>query len=233
MVLFAAVVVFPTLFFIDAPYGRFQRKGWGPSMPARWAWVVMESPSVFLFATLWYFNPHFDEPMVMLLGAMWLLHYVQRTFVYPSLMRGAGKPNAVATVGMAIVFNVLNASGNAVALSSRPFDLSFGLGTIVFLVGFVMNVHSDAVLRGLRSGDETGYSIPQHGAHRLVTSPNYLGELLEWVGFALAAQTTASWAFVIFTFANLAPRARAHQRWYREKFADYPPSRKKLVPFIW
>ncbi len=66
-----------------------------------------------------------------------------------------------------------------------------------------------------------------------VTSPNYFGEMVEWVGFALAAQTLAGWAFAVFTFANLAPRAVAHHKWYRATFADYPTSRRALIPFVW
>jgi hypothetical protein len=33
--------------------------------------------------------------------------------------------------------------------------------------------------------------------------------------------------------ANLVPRAIATHAWYREKFADYPPERRILVPFVW
>jgi hypothetical protein len=33
--------------------------------------------------------------------------------------------------------------------------------------------------------------------------------------------------------ANLVPRAIATHAWYRKKFADYPPERRILVPFIW
>lgn len=79
----AAVVVFPLLFFVAAPYGRFTRAGWGPTMPARWGWVLMESPSVFLFAWLWWQNPGFGDALVTTLGVAWLLHYLQRTFVFP------------------------------------------------------------------------------------------------------------------------------------------------------
>ena len=37
-----AVVVFVMLFFITAPYGRHVRRGWGPDLGSRLAWVVME-----------------------------------------------------------------------------------------------------------------------------------------------------------------------------------------------
>ncbi len=34
------------------------------------------------------------------------------------------------------------------------------------------------------------------------------------------------------TAATLVPRALAHHEWYRERFADYPPERRALVPFL-
>ena len=43
----------------------------------------------------------------------------------------------------------------------------------------------------------------------------------------------AGLAFVLFTFCNLAPRALANHRWYRERFADDPPERKVLLPGIY
>ncbi|MEW5741808.1 MAG: DUF1295 domain-containing protein [Myxococcota bacterium] len=233
VVLIAAAVVFPVLFFIPAPYGRHTRKGWGPTLPAKLGWVVMEAPSVFLFAAVWLANPRFGEPMVAALGVLWLLHYGQRTFVFTALMPKDGKPMPFVTLGMAIVFNVLNATGNAGSLASRPLDLPLVLGTGLFLGAMALNIHSDHVLRTLRAPGETGYKVPERGAFRWVSAPNYLGEILEWVGFALAAQTLAAWAFAAFTFANLAPRAVANHRWYRAQFPDYPKARRALIPFLW
>jgi hypothetical protein len=40
-------------------------------------------------------------------------------------------------------------------------------------------------------------------------------------------------AFAFWATANLAPRAQSHHRWYRERFAEYSPERKALVPGIW
>jgi len=41
----ASAVVFIIFMKISAPYGRFIRKGWGPGIKARWAWVIMEFPA--------------------------------------------------------------------------------------------------------------------------------------------------------------------------------------------
>jgi hypothetical protein len=66
----------------------------------------------------------------------------------------------------------------------------------------------------------------------LVSCPNYLGEIIEWSGWALATWSLAGAAFALYTIANLAPRAVAYHRWYRESFNDYPPARRALLPFI-
>ena len=63
-----------------------------------------------------------------------------------------------------------------------------------------------------------------------MSCPNYLGEILEWSGFALAAFSWPALGFALYTAANLGPRALAHQRWYRERFPDYPADRRALVP---
>jgi len=87
-------------------------------------------------------------------------------------------------------------------------------------------------LRTLRAPGERGYKIPHGGLYRFVSAPNYFGELVEWSGFALAAWSPAALVFVVWTAANLAPRAWANHRWYRRTFADYPTGRRALVPFL-
>lgn len=233
IVLGSAAVVFPVLFVVPAPYGRHFRPGWGPALNARLGWVAMEWPSVVLFALVWLANPEFGTPRVTALGLLWLLHYVQRTFVFSLLQRSSGRRQALLTVVLADVFNALNATGNAAALRDRPFDATFAAGLVLFVAGLGLNVHSDQLLRRLRKPGETGYKVPVGGGFGWVSAPNYLGEIVEWIGFALAAWTLAAWAFAAFTFANLAPRAVANHRWYRERFADYPRERRALIPFLW
>ncbi|HEY8493424.1 MAG TPA: DUF1295 domain-containing protein [Myxococcota bacterium] len=233
----AAAVSFLVLLFVPAPYGRHARRGWGPGVPPRLAWVVQELPAPVVFAAVFLAGPHAGRLAPLLLLALWQLHYLQRTFVYPLRMR-PGAPVALVTVALAILFNTVNGALNAYGIAHGVLrhteawlvDPRFGIGVVLFLAGFAINLHSDGVLRGLRRPGETGYRIPTGGLFRWVSCPNYLGEIVEWCGFALAAWTWAAALFAVFTVANLLPRALAHHRWYRQTFPDYPPGRKALVP---
>ncbi len=234
-------ITFLTLLFVPAPYGRHRRAGFGPEMNATAGWIVQESPSVFLFALVFFLGPHRWEVAPLVLLAMWQAHYLQRTFVFPLIMRFRGTRTPWLTVGLAVGFNLINASINALAIAHRPggyalswlWDPRFVIGATLFAAGYIINRRSDAILRSLRAPGETGYKIPRGGLFRWVTSPNYLGEVIEWCGWALASWSLAGLAFALFTFANLAPRARAHHRWYHEKFPEYPKERRALIPGVY
>jgi steroid 5-alpha reductase family enzyme len=96
----------------------------------------------------------------------------------------------------------------------------------------MINVHSDHILRNLRKPGGIGYKIPRGGLFRWITSPNYFGEIMEWCGWAIATWSLAGIAFAAFTFANLAPRAWSHHKWYNKTFSNYPKNRKAIIPFI-
>jgi protein-S-isoprenylcysteine O-methyltransferase Ste14 len=230
-----AALTFPILLRVPAPYGRHRRSGWGPELNARVSWVVMESPSVWLFAAVFARGPHAADAVPLLLFALWELHYLQRTLVFPLLMRGGARKPLV-TAAMAFGFNLLNSWLNGTALSATAFpperlgQPGFLLGVGLFAGGLALNLWSDSILRRLRAPGEAGYKIPRGGPFRWVSCPNYLGEIVEWAGFALAAGTLPALAFALCTCANLGPRAWTHHRWYRERFADYPPERRALIP---
>jgi len=127
-------------------------------------------------------------------------------------------------------------NGSYIAAGSYPAawltDPRLLVGVALFLVGFVINRWADRVLRNLRAPGETGYKIPRGGLYELVACPNYFGELLEWVGWAVATWSLAGLSFAVFTAANLIPRAVANRRWYRERFPEYPASRRALIPYL-
>jgi len=238
-VIATGAAVFVSLFFIVAPYGRHSRPGWGFMVSNRAGWMVMESPSSLGFAALFFSGSHALEPAPLALACLWLAHYGHRTFIYPLRMTKRLKHMPAAVSAMAVVFNVINAYLNARWLSelgSYPVswlsDPRFLAGAALFALGMAVNVASDNTLFKLRRPGDEGYRIPHGGLYRWVSAPNYLGELIEWAGFALAAWSLPALAFFLFTAANLVPRAIANHRWYRERFKDYPQERKALIPFL-
>ena len=234
-----AALSFVALLRVAAPYGRFVRPGWGPTVPARAGWVLMESPAVILFVVVYALgrNSAADAPMALL--ALWQLHYINRTFIYPFRLRGRDKRIPLLIALMAFLFNCLNAYINARWIShlgEYPQDWltgpAFLAGALLFLCGWTINQQSDGILRRLRRSGEDGYKIPDGGLYRWVSCPNYLGEILAWTGWSIAAWSLAGLAFAVFTVANLLPRALANHRWYRQTFPDYPASRRALLPFL-
>jgi len=236
MLLAAALV--PVLLFITAPYGRFARRGWGPALPARVSWVLMESPTILVVAALFAVGRHKSLVHVVFL-VLWNVHYVHRTLVYGLRVR-SGRRMPVLLVASALFFNVVNgylqgrylftlAPEAPAAWLAAPRFLA---GLALFAGGLGVNTLADNALRRLRKPGESGYRIPRGGLFEWVSCPNYLGETVEWCGWALLTWSPAGLAFAAWTAANLVPRAIATHRWYRKEFSDYPPERRAILPFV-
>lgn len=233
------VVTFLVLLFVVAPYGRHARRGFGPLVNGTLGWVLMESTAALVPAMIFSLADTSLGPVPWIFLALWESHYLYRGLVYPFRRRSAGRL-PVLVVAMGMLFNLVNGYLNARWLShfAPPIGLAwltgprFLGGLCLFVAGLAVNHHSDQVLLELRARGDTGYSVPQRGLHRLVASPNYLGELVEWIGFAVLTGSPAAAVFAFWTAANLVPRALANLRWYRRTFPDYPPRRRALVPFL-
>jgi steroid 5-alpha reductase family enzyme len=113
-------------------------------------------------------------------------------------------------------------------LTSGPFML----GVLLFAVGYAVHVLADRELRRLRRQSGGAYVVPRGPLFRLVSCPNYMGELIEWTGWALATWCLPGLVFALWTAANLVPRALSHHVWYRANFADYPRARRAIVPYL-
>lgn len=236
-----AGTTFAALFFISAPYGRHIRRGWGPMVSNRMGWLVMEAPAALLFGLFFAVGeaPKSLPRVIFLL--LWEAHYLHRAFIYPFRIADGRKEMPTAIMLMALVFNSGNAylNGRYLFTHSNVYsdlwlsDPRFIAGLILFASGYTLNRWSDRILRGLRAPGELGYKIPHGGLYKWVSCPNYLGEIIEWAGWALATWSLPGLSFALWTIANLAPRARSHHLWYRAEFPDYPPIRKALLPGLW
>lgn len=232
------VITILSLLFLSAPYGRFVRKGWGPTISAIYGWVIMETPAVLMIA-YWFFTGTWT-PVTVIFILIWQSHYLRRTFHYPFNMKGKYKPFPVLLVLFAITFNCMNGYINGYYLfhladydSSWLMDWRFILGTLVFYMGYYINASSDHILSNLKKEGDTGYVIPRGGLFKYVSNPHYFGEILEWTGWAILTWSLPGLAFAFYTFANLAPRGISHHKWYKEHFEDYPSERKALIPFVY
>lgn len=228
-----------TLLRVTAPYGRHFAAGWGPSLPNRVAWFLMELPALLVITLVLASSSEKLTPAALVPWLMWTLHYSYRTLVFPALMRPSGKSFPAVLVLFAILFNLLNGYNNAEALIANArsgnalLSWHFVAGTIMFLAGGWIHIDADRTIRNLRQDGFTGYRIPQGRWFNWVSNPHYLGEMVQWTGWAILTWSWAGLAFALFTFCNLAPRAIANHRWYRDTFPNYPAGRKILIPAIY
>ncbi len=236
-----APVVFVILFYFKAPYGRYNRRGLGPQVNEKLGWVIMETPAVIVFAVFFALGGNAASAIPLLFLAMWQTHYVYRTYIFPFRLRGSRKQMTVMVMTMGLTFNAINGYLNGRYLSTFGpgystdwlTDPRFIIGALLFATGFIVNRHSDRILRRLRQPGETGYKIPHGGFFERVSCANYLGEITQWCGWAIATWSLPGLAFALWTTANLLPRARSHHRWYLRRFPDYPERRKALIPFVY
>jgi 3-oxo-5-alpha-steroid 4-dehydrogenase 1 len=238
-----AVVVFVSLFFVDAGYGRFYAPKWGPAIDNRLGWMLMEAPVFVAMLLLWWLSDRREDGIRLVFLLLFELHYFHRAFVFPWLMRGRSKM-PLSIIGTAVLFNTLNAymQGGWLFYVS-PVDyysadwltsLPFLSGTALFLFGMGVNIHSDRIIRNLRKPGDTAHYLPRGGMFRWVTSANYFGEQVEWTGFAILTWSVSGAVFALWTFANLAPRAARIYNGYRQEFPEQLDTRttKRIIPFI-
>jgi hypothetical protein len=268
MIATGVVTFFFTLFVKTAPYGRYSTdKGWGPLVPAKLAWFIMESPNLFMpWLIAHFYLGHYSKLITVVtdtrlangpLLLFYLFHYIHRDIIYPFVrINGAHhKPMPASVMMLAFAYCLWNGAVQSLALlvvhhypASHLLSWPFGVGFVVYVVGFLINVKSDSTLLSLKAaassakkgdGDDRKqvsdrYRIPTGGAFEYVSAANYFGEIVEWTGFAIACGGTLhAAAFALYTFSNLAPRAHAHHAWYKNSFPGYPARRKAIIPFVW
>ncbi|KAI4325852.1 hypothetical protein MLD38_031216 [Melastoma candidum] len=167
-----ALPTFLALHFIQAPYGKHRCPCWGPTIPSRLAWFLMESSTIWLTLALFPFGAH-----SLLLFFPFLLHYFHRIVLYP--LRIPSSPSTstpsprfpVSIALMAFAFNLLNGYVQARSVSSYIdyggetaawFWGTFAAGAATFVAGMVANLWAYRVLTRLKA-EGKGYRVPRGG----------------------------------------------------------------------
>jgi len=230
---------FVYLFFESAPYGRHIKEGWGIEIPARLGWVVMESPSVILMIIYALIVRDQLQIIHKVFLLIWLTHYIHRTFIYPFLIEMTNPKMPISIALSAFFFNLVNVSIQAFGIfyfteysENWISSSTFIIGLSIFLLGMYINIRSDYIIVAMKKRNGPGYHIPQTFLYKYLSAPNYFGEIIEWLGWAILTWSISGVVFLIWVIANLFPRAIAHHRWYKNKFDDYPKNRKAIIPGI-
>ena len=229
-----ALIIFPINLIFKAPYGKHSTKKWGKTIDNKTGWFLMELPALVTCPSIYFIVV---EEISLSIGFVfiWITHYFNRTIIYPLRIKTKGKKIPIAIVASAFFFNLINGFLNGYFISLINFEsLSFTYiisGLLMFIIGFYVNVSSDNKLIKLRT-NQKDYVIPKGGLFNYVSCPNFLGEIIEWLGFAIMTLNLGSTSFLIWTICNLIPRSKAHHKWYKENFEKYPTTRKAVIPYL-
>jgi len=246
--LYAGLILLSSLFGTAAYGGRFgSQASKGIKLGSKAGWVLMELPGLIVFPVVYFLGANADQVVPLFFLALWMMHYSNRALITPLLMRV--QPGTTASFSLGVVFAgwltlFLHGYFNAAFLTQFGTqyttewfsDPRFIIGLCIYAMGFTLNIHSDSVLRNLRSKkpspDEPRYKIPYGGGFRWVSCPQYLGEILSFTGFAIMVWNLGAVFVLAITAANLIPRALYTHKWFKKTFDDYPSNRRAIFPGI-
>jgi protein-S-isoprenylcysteine O-methyltransferase Ste14 len=242
MFIFSSVTFF-ILFFIPAQYGKLHNTNRKfLTLPNNVAWILEEIPNIFItiyfiFTYLFYTSNKINLIKCLMI-LPFLIHYVHRGIIYPFKVK-ATKNFPLEIITLACLFTIINATmQNRSIFLFMDYSISDILngralfGLFLFILGMYMNIYHDYLMIKIKKKNNS-YVIPHGTWFKFVSCPNYLAEIIEWIGYALLTNTLSALIFAFATFANLFPRAVEYHKWYHNKFKDqYPKERKAIIPFL-
>lgn len=105
------------------------------------------------------------------------------------------------------------------------------LGVLLFLIGELGNLSTHLSLRSLRSAGGTERGIPRGLGFDWVTCPNYMFEMLAWMGIWLVNRSWSTGFFVVVAVAQMAAWASKKEGKYRREFGQqYTKKRFVMIP---
>ena len=108
-------------------------------------------------------------------------------------------------------------------------------GLLAYTIGELGNLDAHLTLRGLRSSGGRERGIPDGFGFSLVTCPNYMFEVVSWIGIYFVTRLNFSvLLFAIVSTGQMMSWAKKKERNYRKEFGDkYKQKRFTMLPGIW
>ena len=114
----------------------------------------------------------------------------------------------------------------AATTDNQPLEI---IGTAIFLVCQVCNAIIHLNLASLRSKGGTERGIPKGLGTSLVTSPNYMFEILAWVGVIIATRSFFTVVFICIGTSYMLSWGKAKERAYRKEFPETYKKKKFII----
>lgn len=236
-----AIVNFIVQVFFRIPYGKHDKGDGSLRVPQRFAFGISQFvPGIVVFTITYFLQRHYDEPVNIVMYVLFTIHYINRSVVDTIANRHSQKKVVLwipLLAGLTTMFyHYINAQfiGEARFCVGYYFDPRFILGTSFFLIGFILNRVADGQLICLRTDyKDNNYQIPTGCSFLAISCPNYLGEMIEWFGWMILTWSLSGFVWFLFSASTFIPRARHYQKWYTDRFDDYPSFRKALIPLFY
>ncbi|CCF36891.1 3-oxo-5-alpha-steroid 4-dehydrogenase [Colletotrichum higginsianum] len=181
------------------------------------------------------------SPTQLLTLAMFLGHFLKRE--YETLFVHKFSANTMplrnifknsffywAFAGLLSAWHVYSPSSPTALARNDAVDV---LGTIIFLFGEASNAIVHLNLASLRSHGGTERQIPRGYGFSLVTCPNYMFEIISWIGVIITSRSWAVAVFIAIGAAQMAQWAKGKERAYRKEFPEtYKKKKFVLLPGI-
>ena len=203
-------------------------------------WILMEVP---ILIVVIYFFVMGSQPLnvSVIMISLFVMHYFNRAIIFPQRIKVSGKRMPVVSMASSMAFYII--SGYIIghyfgALKYYSiewlYDPRFIIGFLMFITGFIINIQSDNILINLRGPGESSYKIPHGGCFKFVSCPNYMGEMIEWIGFAIMTWCLPGAVYAAWVVLPLFVQAVGTHQWYKDEFQDeYPKERKAIIPYLY
>ncbi|CAI6260153.1 unnamed protein product [Periconia digitata] len=105
------------------------------------------------------------------------------------------------------------------------------LGIALFAIGELSNFYTHLILKNLRRPGSQDRGIPRGLGFGLVTCPNYMFEIMAWVGVTLVNRSLSTVLFFVIGGAQMYAWAKKKERRYRKEFPEtYKKKRSVMIP---
>lgn len=182
-------------------------------------------PSATQTLAFWMIAAHFVKREV---ETLWVHHFSASTMPFSNIFRNSAFYWLLA--GLACGVFIYHPNSYAALSTNRAVD-AFGL--VIYLFGEISNAITHLHLASLRPKGSTRRAIPTGYGFGIVTCPNYMFEVIAWIGIITVTRSFMVVIFICTGIYYMQLWGRQKERQYREEFGEkYRKKRFVMLPGI-